>query len=67
MNRTEETTAPPRWASYAAAERLYGLSRWTLWRLLKDGRIRGARIGRAVRLDCESIQSYLERLAEDFE
>ena len=67
MQKTEEIATSPRWASYTDAERLYGLSRWTLWRLLKDDRIRAARIGRAVRLDCASIEAYLERRAENFE
>lgn len=61
------TTVPPRWASYAEVERLYGMSRWTAWRLLKEGEIRAARLGRSVRLDCASIERYLEQRVEDFE
>jgi len=66
MQRIEENATSPRWVSYADAERLYGLSRWTLWRLLKDDRIRAARVGRAVRLDCRSIEHYLEQQVDEF-
>ena len=59
--------ARPIWASYDEARRLFGLSRTTLWRLLQDGHIRGARVGRSVRLDVRSIETYLEGRAEHFE
>lgn len=60
------TTAPPRWASYAEVERLYGVSRTTAWRLLKAGEIRAARVGRSVYLDCRSVEEYLEAQVRDF-
>lgn len=60
------TAAPPRWASYAEIERIYGISRTTAWRLLKSGEIRAARIGRSVRVDCGSVEDYLERKAGGF-
>ena len=59
--------ARPIWASYDEAQRLFGLSRTTLWRLLRDGHIRGARVGRSVRLGVRSIETYLEGRAEHFE
>jgi excisionase family DNA binding protein len=55
-----------RWASYAEAERLFGLSRTTLWRLAKEKKIRAARIGRAVRVEVGSVEAYLSGLADDF-
>jgi excisionase family DNA binding protein len=55
-----------RWVSYAEAERLFGLSRTTFWRLAKEKKIRAARIGRAVRVECASVEAYLEHLADDF-
>jgi excisionase family DNA binding protein len=63
----QPATVCPRWVSYSKAERLYGLSRTTLWRLAKTGDIRAARIGRAVRLDCRSLEGYLRKRAADFE
>lgn len=65
--KVEEQATRPVWASYADAEDMYGLSRTTLWRLLKSGEIRGARVGRSVRIECQSVESYLERQAADFE
>lgn len=65
--RVDLTDAPPRWASYERAGKLYCLSRWTLWRLARDGHIRAARIGRATRLDCASIERYLAERAESFD
>lgn len=60
------TSAAPRWASYAEIEKIYGLSRWTTWRLLKNYDIRAARVGRNVRIDCLSVEKYLEQQVEDF-
>jgi excisionase family DNA binding protein len=61
-----QTAARPRWASYAEAERMCGLSRWTLWRLAKAGQIRAARIGNVTRLDLDSIETFLEERAEEY-
>ena len=51
--------AEPRYVSYALAERMFGLSRTTLWRLLKAGEIEGVRVGRALRLSVVSIEEFL--------
>jgi len=61
-----QTTERSRWGTYEDAERMCGLSRWTLWRLAKDGRIRAARIGGATRLDLDSIEAFLEERAADY-
>jgi excisionase family DNA binding protein len=67
MNAEQTTTdTVQRWVDYEEAGRLYGLSRWTLWRLTCDGRIRAARIGRATRLDLASIERYMAEQAENF-
>ena len=58
-----QTTTLPQWGTYADAERMCGLSRWTLWRLARDGKIRAARIGSTTRLDLDSIQTFLEERA----
>jgi len=63
----EQTAAPPRWASYEEAGRLYDLSRWTLWRWAKAGHIRAAKFGGVVRLDCRSVETFLEEQAKNFE
>jgi excisionase family DNA binding protein len=38
-----------------------GLSRTTLYRLVKTGEIKGARIGRSVRINRASLEEYMER------
>jgi excisionase family DNA binding protein len=50
----------PEWLRYAEAERYSGLGRSTLWKLVKDERIRAAKVGKAVRLSRRSIDQYME-------
>jgi excisionase family DNA binding protein len=51
----------PRFLTYKQAERLTGLSRTTLWRIVvKEGRIRYTRVGRALRIDRRSLEAYME-------
>ncbi len=61
---TETTDTPEvtetKYVSYAVAERMFGLSRTTLWRLLKAGEIEGVRVGRTLRLSVASIEKFLE-------
>lgn len=66
VTETAQRTGP-QWASYSDVERIYGISRTVAWRLLRDGKIRAARVGRSVRLDCQSIEDYLEQQAKHFE
>ena len=47
-------------APYPEAERYSELGRSTLWKLVKDERIRAAKVGKAVRLSRQSIDSYME-------
>jgi excisionase family DNA binding protein len=61
---TETTDTPEvtesRYVSYAGAERMFSLSRTTLWRLLKAGEIEGVRVGRTLRLSVASIEEFME-------
>jgi excisionase family DNA binding protein len=50
----------PEWLRYPEAERYSGLGRSTLWRLVKDNRIQAAKVGKAIRLSRQSIDSYME-------
>ena len=54
-------TVKREWLNYAQAERLAGLSRTTLWRLVGSGEIKAARVGRAVRINRKSLEEYMER------
>ena len=54
------------WLSYKEAEQLVGLSRTTLWKLISAGEIEHRRIGRAVRINRESLERYMRQDTEGF-
>jgi excisionase family DNA binding protein len=51
------------WLTYAEAGQMVGLSRVTLWKLVSAGEVEAARIGRAVRINRESLTTYMKRSA----
>ena len=51
----------PTWITYEEAQRLTSLGRTTLWRMVKAGEIKSASIGRAVRINRESLEGFMER------
>ena len=53
------------WLNYAEAEKYSGLSHTTLWRHVKSGEIRAARIGRSVRISRKSLFEFMERAADN--
>ena len=62
MNSGMRTEATPAWGAYltyAAAETYTGLSRSTLWRMLKRGEIRAVKVGASVRIVRSSLDAYL--------
>jgi excisionase family DNA binding protein len=52
------------WLTYREAEQLVGLSRTTLWKLCSTGEIEHRKVGRAVRINRESLRAYIKRDAE---
>lgn len=60
-----ETEVRSEWLTYRESEVYAGLSRTTLWRLVKSGRIRVARIGKAVRIQRSSLEEFLRRSADE--
>jgi excisionase family DNA binding protein len=48
------------WVSYPEAEKYCGLSHTTLWRYVKNGEIRAARVGRSVRIHLPSLREFME-------
>ena len=48
------------WVGYPEAERLSGFSRITLRRLIRNGQLRAAKIGRATRIDKHSLEAFIE-------
>jgi excisionase family DNA binding protein len=55
----------PEWVTYKQAAELSGLSRTTLWKLVSASEIEAARVGRAVRLNRDSLTAYMKRAAEN--
>jgi excisionase family DNA binding protein len=64
MTTPAQTELQREWLTYAEAQTVSGLGRTTLWKLLNSGEIKGARVGRAVRLNRRSLEEYLERASE---
>ena len=49
------------WVTYRQAEEFSGLSRTTLWRLIRAGEVEAAKVGRAVRVNRDSLDAYMRR------
>jgi len=49
------------WLRYPEAERYSGLGRSTLWKLVRSGEVRAAKVGKAVRINRQSLDEYMER------
>jgi excisionase family DNA binding protein len=59
-----QTQIKPIWITYEEAQRLTSLGRTTLWRLVKSRAIKSVSIGRAVRINRESLEEFMEREAQ---
>jgi excisionase family DNA binding protein len=59
-----QTAIVREWLTYKEAEQLVGLSRTTLWRLVSDGEIQTRKVGRALRINRESLVDFMQRDAE---
>jgi excisionase family DNA binding protein len=60
MRTAADQQVEAEWLRYSEAEKYAGLGRSTLFSLVQSGRIRGAKVGKAVRLSRRSIDSYME-------
>jgi excisionase family DNA binding protein len=60
----EKVPITPAWLDYKQAEAYANLSRTTLWQLINARKIRAARIGRAVRIERDSLQTFMEQSAD---
>jgi excisionase family DNA binding protein len=58
-------TITPAWLNYKQAEAYSNLSRTTLWQLINARKIRAARVGRAVRIERDSLQAFMEESTGD--
>lgn len=61
MNALQQVEVHREWLSYEEARQLVGLSRSTLYKLVKTGDIKGARIGRTVKINHASLKEYMEQ------
>ena len=61
----EKVAITPAWLNYKQAEAYSNLSRTTLWQLINARKIRAARIGRAVRIERESLHAFMEQCTDD--
>jgi excisionase family DNA binding protein len=48
------------WISYVEAERYSGLSHTTLWRNVRSGQLKTARVGRSVRIHLPTLREFME-------
>ena len=53
------------WVTYRQAEEIAGLSRTTLRKLVDEGEIQIKRVGRAVRINRESLDAFMRGDFED--
>jgi excisionase family DNA binding protein len=58
-----ETEITREWLTYKQAEEVSGLSRTTLWICISRGDVEAARVGRAVRINRESLNAFMKRSA----
>jgi excisionase family DNA binding protein len=66
MSKDDEKIAiTPAWLNYKQAEAYSNLSRTTLWQLINARKIKAARIGRAVRIERDSLQAFMEQSADE--
>ena len=61
----ENVVITPAWLSYRQAEAYSSLSRTTLWQLVNARKIKAARIGRAVRIERDSLQAFMEQSTDE--
>ncbi len=55
------TTIEREWLTYREAQMVSGIGRTRLWKLLRAGHIKGAKVGRSVRISRESLDEFLEQ------
>jgi excisionase family DNA binding protein len=56
-----DTQAQTEWLTYRRAQAYTSLSRTVLWQLINAGEIQAARVGRAVRINRESLDEFVRR------
>lgn len=57
----EASTVERPYLTYAEAERYTGLHRVTLWRAVRESRLKASGYGRAVRFHVRDLEAFMER------
>ena len=63
--RMESTTVGRRYLRYGEAEYYTGLHRVTLWRAVRDGKLRASGVGRAIRFDVRDLDRFMSARGGD--
>jgi len=53
----------PEWINYKQAQRISGLGRTTIWKLISTGEIEAAKVGKAIRINRVSLTEFMGRHA----
>jgi excisionase family DNA binding protein len=61
MHAATRQDVRPEWLRYAAAEEYAGVGRTTLTRLVRDGEVLTAKLGKAVLINRKSLDEYLRK------
>ena len=61
----EKIILTPAWLNYKQAEAYSSLSRTTLWQLINARKIKAARVGRAVRIERDSLQAFMKQSTQE--
>lgn len=56
----QETEVRVEYVNYPDAERMTGLSRVTIWKHVKAGDIEASHVGRAVRINTDSLRAFMK-------
>jgi len=60
VNTQEEQPEKAAYLTYAQVEHLYGLSRTSAWRAIRDGHLQASKIGRSLRINRASLDRFME-------
>ena len=60
-----KTVTAPAWLDYKQAQAYSSLSRTTFWGLMNRREIKAARVGRAVRIQRDSLEEFMEQSVAD--
>ena len=63
MTATAEQEVQREWFPDAEAQTVSGLGRTPLWKLVRSGEVRAAKVGKAVRINRRSLDGYMDKKA----